>query len=133
MALKRGGSVARILVVDDEPAILELLKRLLERNGHEVLVAQNADAAVAILRTSNPEIAIVDLVMPGKGGLTLIMENLASKPDLMVVAMSGRIPLGTDSVLGLGNAIGVSCYLPKPFTPEELEQAISTALSKRCA
>ncbi len=125
--------MARILVVDDEPTILELLTRLLVRSGHEVLAAQNADAAVAILKTESPEIAIVDLVMPGKGGLALIMENLAKKPGLTIVAMSGRIPLGTDSVLGLGNAIGINCYLPKPFTQEELEKAISSALSKRCA
>jgi DNA-binding response OmpR family regulator len=126
-------SVATILVVDDEEPILDLLRRLLEKGGHEVFAARNAEEAIATLGSKRPEIAIVDLVMPGKGGLTLIMENLVLHRDLEVIAMSGRIPVGTDSMLGLGATLRISCFLPKPFTAEELEAAVRTAQAKACA
>ena len=125
--------MARILIVDDEAMILDLLGRLLSGSGHEVFAAHDADEAISLLARQTLDIAVVDLVMPGKGGLTLIMENLALYPDLSVIAMSGRIPVGTDSMVGLGSALKIGCFLPKPFTLEELESAIETALSKRCA
>jgi DNA-binding NtrC family response regulator len=125
--------VARILVVDDEELIRDMLSSLLARSGHEVFSAGNADEALAFLEESVPEVAFVDLVMPGKGGLTLIMENLSNWPELNVVAMSGRIPVGTDSMRGLGTTLGISCFLPKPFTSEELDHAVALALSNRCS
>ena len=121
------------MVVDDEVAVLETLERQLRRSGHVVHVAHNAAEAIETLGSHEVDVALVDLVMPGKGGLTLIMENLSSKPDLMVVAMSGRLPVGTDSMKSLGGTLGISCYLGKPFTQEELDRAIATALARSCA
>lgn len=131
MAVKRRNrepSVARILIVDDEEAILTLLGTMLERAGHEVLSATSSDHALEILAKEKIEVAIIDLVMPGTGGLTLIMEHLAARPELGVVAMSGRLPIGRDSMRGLGSTLKIRSYLPKPFTADDLTKAISEAL-----
>lgn len=124
--------MALILVVDDEPSIVELIGKILERKGHRVMSASSADEALTVLERSKPEVALVDLVMPGKGGMTLIMENLRAMPGLGIIAMSGRIPLGTEGFAGFSAQFGVDCMLNKPFTPQELEASVERALAKRC-
>jgi len=123
--------VARILIVDDEEAILAILTPMLERGGHEVVSAESSDRALEILESDRVDIAIIDLVMPGKGGLTLIMEHLAARKDIGLVAMSGKLPVGSDSMLGLGNALRIGAFLPKPFTMDDLQKAISDAMPAR--
>lgn len=124
--------MALILVVDDEAPIVELVAKILEKKGHSVVSAASADEALAVLDRSRPELALVDLVMPGKGGMTLIMENLRARPGLRVIAMSGRIPLGTEGFAGFSAQFGIDCMLNKPFTPQELEASVEKALAKRC-
>jgi DNA-binding NtrC family response regulator len=123
--------MATILVVDDEPSIVRLVSQLLTREGHRVVGAANAEEAVASLETARPDVAIVDLVMPGKGGMTLIMDDLRHVPDLGIVAMSGRIPLGGDSFASFSAQFGVSSFLLKPFSSADLAKAVNQALTKR--
>ena len=125
--------MARILVIDDEEQVISTMRSLLERSGHVVFAADGAETALALISKESIELAIVDLVMPGKGGLTLIMENLASSGSLAVVAMSGRLPVGGDAMARLGRSFGIHCYLAKPFTKEELDLAVSSALAQACA
>lgn len=123
--------VARVLIVDDEESIIEIVASLLERDGHEVQSASSSAQALEAIGERPPDVAIVDLVMPGTGGLTLIMEKLAGIRGLAIVAMSGKLPLGQDSMTGLGPALHISAFLPKPFTAEELARAVKTALGAR--
>lgn len=124
--------MSKILVVDDELSIRELLQRILERDGHEVLLAASASEALTLIDSFKPSLAIIDLVMPEKGGLTLIMESLRAIPGLALIAMSGRIPLGGDSMANLSLQFGISCVLPKPFTAAELKGVVERALAGQC-
>ena len=120
-----------ILVVDDEPSIVRLISQLLTREGHRVVGAASAEEAVASLEAARPDVAIVDLVMPGKGGMTLIMDELRHVPGLGIVAMSGRIPLGGDSFASFSAQFGVSSFLLKPFSSADLEKAVNQALGQK--
>ena len=122
----------KVLVVDDEPSIRVLISEILVRKGYEVFKAADAVEALEIIRRESPEVAIVDLVMPGVGGMTLIMEKLRSIPGLAIVAMSGRIPLGTEAFSSFSEQFGVACFLQKPFTVQELLLAMGQALKGAC-
>ncbi len=124
--------MATILVVDDEEAIRDILSRILAPAGHRMIEAVDAETALAALEREKPEVAFVDLVMPGKGGLSLIMESLCKVPGLAVVAMSGRIPLQGDSLSGFSRQFGITCYLEKPFTPEAVREAVRKAFVGSC-
>jgi len=123
--------MATVLVVDDEESIVHLVSELLKREGYRVVGATGAEEAVASLAAEKPDVAIVDLVMPGKGGMTLIMDELRKVPGLGIVAMSGRIPMGGDSFAAFSSQFGVSSFLLKPFTPEDLAEAVKKALEKQ--
>ena len=69
--------------------------------------------------------------MPGKGGMTLIMDELRHVPDLGIVAMSGRIPLGGDSFASFSAQFGVSSFLLKPFSAADLQKAVNQALGRK--
>ncbi|MEI6386441.1 MAG: response regulator [Spirochaetota bacterium] len=120
--------MALILVVDDEPMVLETLGRMLEKSGHMVECAKDVETASAAMSMRPPEIIFVDLVMPGTGGLTFIMESLKEQRHVAVIAMSGRIPVGTDSMLGLRSTLGICAFLAKPFTSAELAVVLDKAL-----
>ena len=125
--------MAKILVVDDEPEIRELLALMLARLGHEALVAADAGAAMEIIERDRPAAALIDLVMPGTGGMTLIMEKLRGRRDGMgLIAMSGRFPLGADSFASFSSQFGVDCLLAKPFTLEDVGEAVKMALARSC-
>ena len=124
--------MSKVLVVDDESSIRLLISEILVRKGYEVFKAADAAEALRLAQSEKPEVAIVDLVMPGIGGMTLIMEKLRSVPGLSIVAMSGRIPLGTDAFTSFSEQFGVACFLQKPFTVQELLAAVERALQGAC-
>ena len=121
--------MAKILIVDDDPSIRLLMAEILKRKGHIAVCAADAEAAVYLANTEHPAVAIVDLVMPGTGGMTLIMDSFRKVPNLAVVAMSGRIPMNTDSFSTFSENFGVACFLGKPFTVDQLLEAINHALA----
>ncbi len=124
--------MVKVLVVDDEPSIRVLVSEILVRKGYEVFQAADAGEAEQIALREKPQVAIVDLVMPGTGGMTLIMERLRAVPGLAIVAMSGRIPLGTDAFSSFSEQFGVACFLQKPFTVQELLEALGHANKGAC-
>jgi two-component system response regulator (stage 0 sporulation protein F) len=125
--------MATILVVDDEPSIRKLIYEILTRKGHRVFVAADAEEAVYLATTEKPEVSIVDLVMPGTGGMTLIMDSFRRMPEMGVIAMSGRIPMGADAFSSFSEQFGVSCFLGKPFSVDQITEAVGKALAKACS
>jgi len=121
--------MAKILIVDDDPSIRLLMAEILKRKGHSAFCAADAEAAVYLANTEHPPVAIVDLVMPGTGGMTLIMDSLRKIPGLAVIAMSGRIPMNTDSFSTFSENFGVTCFLGKPFTVDQVLEAVDRALA----
>jgi len=116
---------ARILVVDDAPATIELLQRNLVAQGHTVLAAGSVSDALALLEQQPVDLVLTDLKMPQVGGLDLVRHVRANLPDTEVVLMTGYA-----SVEGAVEAMrsGADDYLAKPFTDEELASAVGRAL-----
>ncbi|MFB0528210.1 MAG: response regulator transcription factor, partial [bacterium] len=109
----------KILVVDDEPDLVELVKDVLERNNYFVISARNADLAIKKVRESKPDLIILDLNLPGIGGIEVCRilkrdRRTSSIPIIMLTVKSTE----TDKIAGL--EAGADDYMTKPFSTAEL-------------
>jgi putative two-component system response regulator len=117
----------RILVVDDDPYVLDVLKQMLEGNGHEVSAFTCADAALKAIKTEQPALILLDVFMPGMSGLEMC-SCLKRDPDLCdipVIFLSG-LSATDDKIRGF-QAGGVD-YIGKPFQPDEVNARVNTHL-----
>jgi two-component system response regulator GlrR len=118
--------VARILIVDDDPALLRLLELRLKQEGHEVLQAASGEAALALLDQALPELLVTDLRMAGMDGLQLFEAVHRRHPLLPVLMLTAHGTIA-DAVKALQR--GVFGYLPKPFEARELMAEVGRALA----
>ena len=116
--------VSRILIVDDEPAILLLLGKLLVAEGYEVATASNGDEAIHLSRTHCFDLFLIDLIMPCKDGIETILTLRARRKNTPIIAMSGGWNGGAKSCLALAGKLGACGTLAKPFNRETLMEAI---------
>ncbi len=121
----------RILCVEDEPEMVELLRLILARRGYEVLGAYGGEEALALLEKEPVDLILLDLMMPDMDGWEVFRrlrahEPTAHIPVIVVTAKSQNI----DRVLGLHIA-KVDDYITKPFTPRELLEAVERVLHQR--
>ncbi len=123
--------MARILVVDDDVAVREMVRRMLERAGHSVIDAANGAEALTLCRLTRPELVVTNIVMPEKEGLELIRELRAEQPDLPVIAMSGGGQAARGAYLDMARAFGAIGTLTKPFDRTTLLRAVEHALVPR--
>jgi two-component system phosphate regulon response regulator PhoB len=122
--------VPTILAVEDEPAILELLKVSLADAGYDVKTAPDAETAQAMLREALPDLVLLDWMLPGQSGLALARQLRADArtrelPIIMVTARGDE----ADKVAGL--EAWVDDYVTKPFSPRELKARIKAVLRRR--
>jgi CheY-like chemotaxis protein len=105
--------MARILVIDDEPAIVMLLKRILAGAGHEVLTAGDGDVGLRIAGEEAVDLILSDLSMPGNpSGLQLLAAIRAARPDCPLAVVSGY---SNQDCIDDCRALGIRDFLPKPF------------------
>jgi two-component system KDP operon response regulator KdpE len=118
----------RVLVVDDEPRILKFLKLRLKASGYEVLTADNGLEALEQVQAQEPDLLVLDVVMPGMDGFETLKQvrALSSVPVIILSAKEAN----TDKVKGL--ELGADDYLAKPFSPDELVARIE-AVRRRLA
>lgn len=121
--------MSKILIVEDDESVSELVKTVLIGEGHEVTTAPSAEAAKGIIADSSMDLAIVDIILPGQGGMDLILELHALCPALAIVLTSGKIDMSKSTFKMLAHQFGVVSALPKPFTIEELMTTVKTALA----
>lgn len=117
--------MARILAVDDEPAILTLIRRALEKEGHRVTVCQNADE-VKEEYLNQYDLIILDVMMPGTDGITFC-RNIRSKVDCPILFLTARTD-ETSIMYGLGS--GGDDYITKPFGIGELRARVQAHLRR---
>jgi DNA-binding response OmpR family regulator len=117
--------VKRILVIDDEKSVCDAVAVLLKRDGYRVVPTECGHAGVRAIAAFAFDVVIVDIFMPGMGGLETIKIIRESAPDVPVIAMTGYGYGGemTD-VFEEAIALGATCCLHKPFTGAELTAAI---------
>lgn len=118
---------SRVLVVDDESSIRELLQKTLALAEYEVDTAPDGRAAIERLRLGNYDLLIADLKMPGMDGLTLIREAKRLKADLPVIIITG---FSTESSAIDAVNLGVAGYLTKPFRVPQVLAAAARALGE---
>jgi len=121
---------ATILVVEDEPAIQELIACNLELAGHQALRAENAEQALDMVRSALPDLVVLDWMLPGMSGVELARRLRADRrtqevPVIMVTARAEE----ADKLAGLES--GADDYLVKPFSPRELNARVKAVLRRR--
>ncbi len=121
-------NMKKLLVIDDELIIREMIQAILEDEGFVVFMASNGSEGISLCR-KNPgiDLVITDIVMPEKEGLETIKEIRAINPSVKIMAISG---VGLkDTYLKIARCLGADCILPKPFSADELVQNVFSLLS----
>lgn len=118
----------KILIVDDDPRLRDLLRRYLGENGFNVLVSENGEAMKRLWVREHFDVLILDLMMPGEDGLATLKRLRAEKDMTPVIMLTAR---GEDVDRILGLELGADDYLGKPFNPRELLARIHAVLRRR--
>lgn len=119
----------RILIIDDEESALDLLRRILEQEGYEVVAAKNGQEGVGIFRRQQFDLVVTDMVMPVKDGLKTILELRQVDPAIPLIAISGGGAIAKERYLNVAGYIEGVCTIPKPFSRAELLAGIERLLS----
>ncbi len=107
---------ARVLIVDDDPAVLSALRRALALEGYDVLTAREGQEALALTETAAPDLVVLDVMLPGLDGLG-VCQRIRSSSDVPILMLTARDTV-SDRVAGLDR--GADDYLVKPFALDEL-------------
>lgn len=118
----------RILVIDDEPTALDLLRRILEMKGYEVAVATNGQEGVESFQQHPCDLVITDMVMPIKDGLQTILDLRMEAPELPVVAISGGGTISKERYLAVAGYLDRVITIAKPFAIEQIIEAVEKLL-----
>ena len=117
--------MARILIVEDDPADQRLLRAIFEGSGHEISMASGGEQAYKAYLRQDIEVVVTDLQMPGADGLELIEGLLGLFPEAAIIAVSGK----GSKLLARAEAMGVLAAFSKPVDPEELLEAVANAVA----
>lgn len=117
---------ARILVIDDEPGILNVVTAYLKAEGYEYQTAGDGLQGLSLVRTFTPDLIILDIMLPGMDGIE-VLSQLRRESSAYVIMLTARTE-ETDKLVGL--SVGADDYLTKPFSPRELMARIKAALRR---
>jgi DNA-binding response OmpR family regulator len=115
---------SRILVVDDEPTVREVVARYLERDGYVVAQADDGDLVLAAVQSFQPDLVVLDVMLPHRSGLDLVRDLPTGLPVILLTARAEE----ADRVLGL--ELGADDYVVKPFSPRELVARVRSVLRR---
>ncbi len=121
--------MARILIIDDEPNLRSMLRRMLHQAGHQVSEASNGAEGIKLYKQDQPDLIITDILMPEKEGIETILALHRSDPDLPIIAISGGGRSGGADFLCIAEKLGARHTLSKPFRGDQLLGAVSESLS----
>ncbi len=117
----------RILVVDDDPTVSDVVRRYLERAGFDVALAGDGPTALAAYAREQPDLVVLDLMLPGMDGLEVCRRLRAASDGVAVIMLTA---LGEESDRVLGLQIGADDYVTKPFSPRELVLRVQSVLRR---
>ena len=116
----------KVLLVDDDPSIIEVLKLYFEKEGYQVGTCMQGDKAFAVFNTSKPDIIILDLMLPGTDGNDICRE-IRKTSDVPIIMLTARTDT-LDKIIGL--ELGADDYIPKPFEPKEVLARVKAVLRR---
>ena len=115
-----------IMVIDDDPNILQLLRRTLEVEGYDAILAADGASAMMILRNCKPDLIILDIMMPGPDGY-MVLEDIRQSYNIPVIMLTAKRDVTS---LQKALALGADDYVKKPFRPKELMARIRAKLRR---
>lgn len=119
----------RILVIDDDAQFRQMLRQMLERQGYEVVVAQDGEEGIKLHHQAPVELIITDMIMPNKNGVDTILEFWHDFPNVKIIAISGVVRgIRAQKYLFYVKPFGISRVFSKPFDSKELLGAIQELL-----
>ncbi|MDP2719921.1 MAG: response regulator transcription factor [Dehalococcoidia bacterium] len=119
-------SNGKILIVDDEPRIVELVKLYLEKDGYQTVSAGGGKQALELFRKENPDLIVLDLMLPEMDGLE-VCRQVRRISDVPIIMLTARAE-DTDKLIGL--ELGADDYVTKPFSPREVAARVKTVLRR---
>ena len=122
--------MSKILVIDDEPAILLMLKKMLEKAGHEVDIASNGNEGIILFEKDKHDLLITDIIMPEKEGMETIIELRKKYPGLKIIAISGGGRINPEGYLPGAKLLGAHMIFQKPLIQKEFLVAVATLLNE---
>jgi len=117
---------AKILLIDDEPSIVNLASAYLRKEGYELYTAADGPSALKAARVFKPDLIVLDIMLPGIDGLE-VLSQLRRESDVYVILLTAKSE-EADKVIGL--SVGADDYLTKPFSPRELVARVKSALRR---
>ena len=122
-------SKKKIVIIEDEPDILEVLSYNLKREGYEVLTASDGLRGLALVRQEVPDLVLLDLMLPGMDGVEICsnIKNDAATAGTLIVMVTAK---GEESDIVLGLGVGADDYISKPFSPRELVARVKAVLRR---
>jgi DNA-binding response OmpR family regulator len=120
----------RILIVDDEPNILISVEFLMKREGYEVSIARDGEEGLAAIRAQQPDLVVLDVMMPKRDGFEVCTEVRADRSlsDVRILMLTAK---GREAEIKKGLALGADAYIPKPFSTHELVAKVKALLEAR--
>jgi DNA-binding response OmpR family regulator len=121
--------IKTILIADDDPSIVAAVEFLLVRNGYEVHIARNGEEALKLVEAHNPDLVLLDVMMPVKSGYEVCM-RMREREDwrhIKIIMLSAK---GRDAEVAKGLSMGADLYITKPFSTRELMAKIKTLLGQ---
>jgi len=120
--------ISRVLVIDDDPSVRDMIREVLEGEGHEISVAEDGVAGSLLFQRMPFDLVITDIVMPNQDGLETIRVLHRERPDLPILAISGGGRYAWNDVLETAALFGASQTLSKPFSVQALVTAVRDLL-----
>ena len=117
----------KVLIADDEQNIVISLEFLMKREGYQVEVANDGEEAVRRIRTSRPDLVLLDVMMPKKSGFEVCQE-IRSDPEMAGIRILMLTAKGRDTEVAKGLALGADAYMTKPFSTRELVDKVRSLL-----
>ena len=120
--------MAKILLVEDDELVRDMLAQVLQRASHDVVCATDGEEAAEILKNHEPDLMVTDIIMPKKSGITLISEVKNQHPKMEIIAISGGGRLDPMGYLDLSESLGATVSFEKPIDNSALLMAIDLLL-----
>jgi DNA-binding NtrC family response regulator len=120
--------MAKILIIDDQPEVRDILRRSLEIAGHAVTEASNGSHGIEAYRRERADVVITDILMPDRDGMELIASLRRVDPGARILAISGGGSKGRVDYLGMATILGAKATLNKPFTPKQVVDKVAGLL-----
>ena len=121
--------MSSILIIDDDDSLRDALRRTLHKEGYTIMEAGEGGRGLKQLECQTADLVLLDMFMPGKDGLETIGELRRTHPGIRIIAMSGGGFKGTVDVLHVAKKMGARRTLSKPFTREELIEAVAQVVN----